>query len=285
MTNAAHGITGPPAVTVRGLTKIYPGGRRRSDIIAARDVSFSLAPGESLGVVGESGSGKSTVAKMVLGLIRPTAGTITIVGDDRTKKARGSRQRLARAKAVQMVFQDPYGSLDRRMSVQRAVDDTLRRHHPQKSREERQARIAELLSSVRLPSHTAESFPHQLSGGQRQRVAIAKALAVEPAVLVLDEAVSALDVSVQAQILDLLGDIRHATGVSLIVVSHDLAVISQVTDKVLVMYLGEPVETGFTHDVLVHPWHPYTKMLLSSAPGPRWQPERVAELRATFARS
>lgn len=267
------------------VTKTYQVARSRSPIVAADDVSFALTAGESLGIVGESGSGKSTIAKMVLGLTRPDSGSIKIAGKDRTVRVRGSRARLERAKAVQMVFQDPYGSLDRRLTVTAALEDTLRRHQPQQSKAARAQTIAQLLEKVRLKPVHADSYPHQLSGGQRQRVAIAKALAVEPDVLVLDEAVSALDVSVQAQILTLLNDIRSTTGVALIFVSHDLAVVSQITDSVLVMYQGKVVESGITDDVLVNPTHAYTEMLLSSAPGPGWRPERVAALRARFAAS
>lgn len=273
-----------PALEVSRVTKTYAIGRKRPPIVAAKDISFTLAAGESLGIVGESGSGKSTVAKMVLGLTRPDAesGTIKIAGNDLTRKPRGTRERLERAKAVQMVFQDPYGSLDRRLSVRKALDDSLRRHRRDLIKQARENRITELLEHVRLTTVVADSYPHQLSGGQRQRVAIAKALAVEPSVLVLDEAVSALDVSVQAQILSLLNDIRKNTGVSLVFVSHDLAVVSEVTDKVLVMYRGSAVESGTTKDILINPQHPYTEMLLSSAPGPGWKPEHVTELRAKF---
>ena len=161
----------------------------------------------------------------------------------------------------------------------------LRRHHRDASKDEVRERATSLLERVGLDPSLTGSRPHQLSGGQRQRVAIAKALAVDPAVLVLDEAVSALDVSVQAQILSLLNEIRGDSGVSLVFVSHDLAVVAEVTDQVLVMYHGEAVERGATDDVLLRPRHPYTDMLLSSAPRPGWQPERVAELRAAFART
>jgi peptide/nickel transport system ATP-binding protein len=184
-----------------------------------------------------------------------------------------------------MVFQDPYGSLDRRLTVEDALRDVLRRHRPELSAADARERIRTLLDRVGLDSSQAGSRPRQMSGGQRQRVAIAKALAVDPAVLVLDEAVSALDVSVQAQILALLTEIRRDSGVSLVFVSHDLAVVAEVTDQVLVMYEGEAVERGRTDEVLRRPEHPYTEMLLSSAPGPDWQPERVAELRAIFADS
>ncbi|SDJ62465.1 peptide/nickel transport system ATP-binding protein [Nonomuraea maritima] len=271
------------AVRVSGLTKTYPARRGAARVVAVDGVSFQLARGESLGVVGESGSGKTTLARMLVGLARPDAGTIAIDGRTRERKERGRAARLRRAKEVQMVFQDPYGSLDRRMSVETALRDVLRRHLPDPAKDTVRARIAELMEHVGLAGKHLTSRPHELSGGQRQRVAIARALAVDPAVLVLDEAVSALDVSVQAQILALLNRIRAETGVSLVFVTHDLAVVNEVTGQILVMYQGSAVEQGVTADVLRRPRHPYTDMLLSSAPGPDWQPERVAELRAAFA--
>ncbi|MBF8184270.1 ABC transporter ATP-binding protein [Nonomuraea sp. K274] len=271
------------AVRVSGLTKTYPARRGSAHVVAAKDVSFSLAEGESLGLVGESGSGKTTVARMLVGLAHPDSGTIVINGRTRERKDHGRSARLRRAKEVQMVFQDPYGSLDRRLSVETALRDVLRWHMPDPAKGTVRARIAELMDYVGLSEKHLGSRPHQLSGGQRQRVAIAKALAVDPAVLVLDEAVSALDVSVQAQILTLLNRIRAETGVSLVFVTHDLAVVGEVTGEILVMYKGEAVEHGATAEVLRRPRHPYTDMLLSSAPGPDWHPERVSELRAAFA--
>jgi peptide/nickel transport system ATP-binding protein len=273
------------AVRVSRLTKTFPGRRGAARVVAVKDVSFGLRKGEALGLVGESGSGKTTVARMLVGLARPDEGTIVIDGRARERRERGRSARLRRAKDVQMVFQDPYGSLDRRLSVEGALRDVLRRHLPEPSTEIVRARIAELIDFVGLSEQHLASRPHQLSGGQRQRVAIAKALAVKPAVLVLDEAVSALDVSVQAQILRLLNEIRAETGVSVVFVTHDLAVVGEVTSEILVMYKGEAVERGTTADVLRRPQHPYTEMLLSSAPGPNWKPERVAELRAAFAGS
>ncbi|PYC74973.1 ABC transporter ATP-binding protein [Micromonospora arborensis] len=268
-------------VRVDGLRKAFDATRRSPGIVAVENLSFRLGKADAIGVVGESGSGKSTLARMLVGLTRPDAGTIEFDGRVREWRERGRVARLRRAKEVQMVFQDPYGSLDRRLTVEVALRDVLRRHQVDSSAAD--ARIAELMDSVGLESRLLASRPHQLSGGQRQRVAIAKALAVEPAVLVLDEVTSALDVSVQAQILALLTDIRARTGVSLIFVSHDLAVVGKVTDSILVMYRGQAVEQGPTSDVLRRPQHPYTEMLLSSAPGPGWRPERVAELRAAFA--
>jgi ABC-type glutathione transport system ATPase component len=266
-------------VRVEGLTKSFAAGRGRPRVVAVRDVGFRLDRGRALGVVGESGSGKSTLVRLLVGLARPDSGVIEIGGRSRTTRARGRTARLRRAKEVQMVFQDPYGSLDRRLTVGAALRDVLRRHPPTMSVEDK---VADLVSRVGLGTELLGSRPHQLSGGQRQRVAIAKALAVDPAVLVLDEATSALDVSVQAQILALLNEIRSTLGVSLVFVTHDLALVGQVTDDLLVMYGGSAVEQGTTAEVLRRPRHPYTEMLLSSAPGPDWRPERVAELRAAF---
>ncbi|ONI84134.1 ABC transporter ATP-binding protein [Actinosynnema sp. ALI-1.44] len=261
----------PDVLAAEGLTKSYKGR------CVADSVSFTVARGGSVGVVGESGSGKTTVARMISGLIEPDAGTVSVNGRARGHD-RGRAARLRRAREIQMVFQDPYGSLDRRLTVGNALRDVLKRHRCGKT-------VAELMDSVGLAAELESSRPHQLSGGQRQRVAIAKALAVDPAVLVLDEAVSALDVSVQARILALLNEIRRDTGVGLVFVTHDLAVAAEVTDTLLVMYQGKVVEHGDTATVLRSPEHPYTEMLLSSAPGPGWRPEQVAELRAAFADS
>jgi peptide/nickel transport system ATP-binding protein len=269
-------------VRVDGLTKTFHTGRGRPRLVALDGVGFAVPRGGALGVVGESGSGKSTLARILVGLLRPDAGSISIDGVERIGHPRGRTARLRRAKEVQMVFQDPYGSLDRRLTAGDALRDVLRRHRPSGPVEDR---VVELMSQVGLAPELLESRPHQLSGGQRQRVAIAKALAVDPAVLVLDEATSALDVSVQAQILALLNKIRETVGVSLVFVTHDLAVVAKITDELLVMYEGRAVEQGATDRVLRNPSHPYTEMLLSSAPGPGWQPERVAELRAAFAAS
>jgi ABC-type glutathione transport system ATPase component len=265
-------------VRVDGLAKTFSAGRGRPRVVAVRDVGFHLERGRAIGIVGESGSGKSTLARLLAGLTRPDSGIVEIDGHVRTARARGRAARLRRAKEVQMVFQDPYGSLDRRLTVDAALRDVLRRHRPEGVDD----RVTELMTRVGLADELLGSRPHQLSGGQRQRVAIAKALAVDPAVLVLDEATSALDVSVQAQILALLNEIRENLGVSLVFVTHDLAVVGQVTDDLLVMYRGSAVEQGATAEVLRGPKHPYTEMLLSSAPGPGWRPERVAELRAAF---
>ncbi|WP_066300297.1 ABC transporter ATP-binding protein [Arthrobacter luteolus] len=268
-------------LAAQGLHKSFGMGSHEPPVVAAENVSFVLAAGQSLGLVGESGSGKTTVARMLVGLERPDAGTMTIQGQDLSGKPRGRRERLARARAVQMVFQDPYGSLDRRLTVEQCLRQAMALHGLGTSAEF-PGRVKGLLEQVGLSSGHAASKPHQLSGGQRQRVAIARALAVEPAVLVLDEAVSALDVSVQAQILDLLNQIRQDSGIALLFVSHDLAVVRRVTDDVLVMYRGSVLEEGPTQAVLDRPQHAYTQLLVSSVPGPGWDPHTVIERRRVF---
>ncbi|MFE2087349.1 ABC transporter ATP-binding protein [Streptomyces sp. NPDC057582] len=250
---------------------------RAFDTVRAVDgVSFTLAEGGSLGIVGGSGSGKTTTARIVVGLERADAGEVRIRGRARPDRVRGRQQRLAGAREVQMVFQDPYLSLDPRTSVERVLRETLRLHFPDRDPE---PRIRELLDQVGLGTRAADALPRHLSGGQRQRVAIARALAVEPAVLVLDEAVAALDVSVQAQILNLLADIRNQTPIGYLFITHDLGVVRCVTDEVLVMHHGRVVEAGATAEVLAAPGHPYTRLLLDSVPRPGWNPSRIAAAR------
>ncbi|MFJ8628367.1 ABC transporter ATP-binding protein [Kitasatospora sp. NPDC093550] len=243
---------------------------------AVDDVSFTLPAGGSLGVVGESGSGKTTTARIVVGLDQADAGRVLVRGRARSGPARGRAERLARAREVQMVFQDPYLSLDPRTSVEAVLRETLRLHFPDT---DHPARIRELLDQVGLGTRAADALPRQLSGGQRQRVAIARALAVRPAVLVLDEAVAALDVSVQAQVLNLLADIREQTGVGYLFITHDLGVVRCVTDEVVVMRHGRIVESGPTTRVLDSPQHAYTRLLLESVPRPGWDPDRIAAAR------
>jgi len=249
--------------------------KKFADFTAVDDVSFSVPAGESLAIVGESGSGKTTIAKMIVGLERPTSGTITACGHDRSRPARSARDRRRRGGEVQIVFQDPYTSLDPRQSAAGAIDEVLRLHHgwPPARRAER---VAELVSLVGLDERQAQALPRALSGGQRQRVAIARALAAEPRVLVLDESVAALDVSIQAQVLNLLADIRDSTGVSYILISHDLAVVRQLAEHAIVLWRGRVVEQGPTAAVLDDPQHEYTKRLRASVPRPGWKPTRRA---------
>ena len=243
------------------------------EFVAVDSVSFSLWPGRSLGIVGESGSGKTTIARMIVGLERPTRGTITACGHDRSRPPRSARDRRRRGREVQMVFQDPYTSLDPRQNAEAAINEVLRLHHGWPA-ERRRARVADLTDLVGLDLRQARALPRSLSGGQRQRVAIARALAADPAVLILDESVAALDMSIQAQVLNLLADIRDQTHVSYILISHNLAVVRQLTDETLVLHRGTVVERGPTGRVLDNPQHPCTKRLRASVPRPGWKPMR-----------
>jgi peptide/nickel transport system ATP-binding protein len=249
--------------------------KKFADFTAVDDVSFSVPAGESLAIVGESGSGKTTIARMIVGLERPTSGTITACGHDRSRPARSARDRRRRGGEVQIVFQDPYTSLDPRQSAADAIDEVLRLHHGWPSAR-RTERVAELVSLVGLDERQAQALPRALSGGQRQRVALARALAAEPRVLLLDESVAALDVSIQAQVLNLLADIRDSTGVSYILISHDLAVVRQLAEHAIVLWRGRVVEQGPTAAVLDDPQHEYTKRLRASVPRPGWKPTRRA---------
>jgi oligopeptide transport system ATP-binding protein len=256
-----------PVLAVDGLRKEF------RSLVAVDDVSFAIPAGRSLAIVGESGSGKTTIARMIVGLERPTKGSITACGRDRSRPARSTRDRRRRGSEVQIVFQDPYTSLDPRQTAEHAIDEILRLHHGYEA-EHRRARIAELTELVGLDSRQARALPRALSGGQRQRVAIARALAAEPRVLILDESVAALDVSIQAQVLNLLADIRDETSVSYVLISHDLAVVRQLTDDAIVMHRGQSVERGPTAQILDDPQHPYTQRLRASVPRPGWKPVR-----------
>ena len=241
--------------------------------VAVEDVSFGLRRSRSLAIVGESGSGKTTIARMIVGLERSTSGTITACGHDRSRPARSARDRRRRGREVQIVFQDPYTSLDPRQDAEAAIDEVLRLHHGWPA-DRRRTRAAELTELVGLDTRQSRALPRSLSGGQRQRVAIACALAAQPAVLILDEPAAALDVSIQAQVLNLLADIRDETAISYILISHDLAVVRQLTDETLVLHRGTVVERGPTARVLDNPQHPYTQRLRASVPRPGWKPNR-----------
>jgi peptide/nickel transport system ATP-binding protein len=256
-----------PALTARGLSKTYHR-HGKPPVRAVLEASFELEAGAALAVVGESGSGKSTLARMIVGLEPADAGELAIAGRDRAEIPRGRRERLARARSVQMVFQDPYLSLDPRITAGRAIEDALRLHSD-RDRESARSRTVDLLEQVGLTAAHAEARPRTLSGGQRQRVAIARALAIDPDVLVMDEATSALDVSVQAQVLDLIARLREERGLTVLFISHDLAVVRRVCDEVLVMRGGEIVERGATTRLLDDPRHPYTRLLIDSVPKPR----------------
>jgi peptide/nickel transport system ATP-binding protein len=264
---AAH--AGQPiddALEVSGLTKVYRAGApwRRRDVTAVDAVSFRVRRATTTAVVGESGSGKTTVARMVLGLLAPTSGTVTFDGHDISALDRRGAKAFRRR--VQPVFQNPYGSLDPMYSVYRTIEEPLRTHGVG-TRPERQRAVRELLDQVALPSAVLRRFPRELSGGQRQRVAIARALALQPEMLVCDEAVSALDVLVQAQILDLLNELQARLGLTYLFISHDLAVVRQIADDVVVMCRGRVVEHAPAEDVFERPAEEYTRHLLDAIPG------------------
>jgi len=269
-------------VEVKNLHREFRMGRSAEGVTAANRVTFSIDAGEALGLVGESGSGKSTIARILVGLERADSGEATIDGVDCLRPPRGKAARYERARAVQMVFQDPNGSLDRRVPVGVMLQRILRSHGLAPDSQQARNQVLRLLDQVRLTERHLDSKPHELSGGQRQRVAIARALALAPKLLVLDEAVSALDVSVQAQVLELLAEIQRESGVSFLFVSHDLAVIQELCQRTLVLFRGTVVEQGDTDEVLTNPQHPYTKLLVASTPGPGWDPERVVAERLSF---
>ncbi len=256
-----------PLLRVQGVSMDFP--LRGGGVLhAVRDVSFSLANGETLGIVGESGSGKSTLARMLLHLAPPTAGAVIMAGIALAGLSAAALRRQRRH--MQMVFQDPMAALDSRMCVGDIIAEPLHIHGIG-TKQSRAARVAELCAMVGLPAAALQRFPHEFSGGQRQRISIARALAPSPTLLVLDEPVSALDVSIQAQILNLLVQIRQDLALSYVFISHDLAVIRHVSDRIAVMYLGQIVETGPAEAVLRRPRHPYAELLLSAVlePGSR----------------
>jgi oligopeptide/dipeptide ABC transporter ATP-binding protein len=261
----------PPLLQVEGLTRHYPVGRG-GVVRAVEDVSFSLWPGETLGIVGESGCGKSTLARTVLRLLEPTRGRILFDGED--IGTLGTREMRRRRRHMQMVFQDPMASLDPRFTIRRILEEPLV-VHGFGDRRARAARVRELLERVGLDASAADRYPHEFSGGQRQRIGIARAIALEPKLVVLDEPVSALDVSVQSQILNLLMDLRDQLRLSYLFISHDLAVVHAIADRVAVMYLGRIVELTTVDRLFARPAHPYTRTLLAAVPDP--DPDRRGE--------
>jgi oligopeptide/dipeptide ABC transporter ATP-binding protein len=238
--------------------------RPKDFVRAVEDVSFTIAPGEAVGLVGESGCGKTTLGRAVIRLIEPTAGQILFEGDDLTHLKSSALR--ARRRKFQMIFQDPYASLNPRAPVENIIGEALDIHRLAPTRAARQQRVEKLLQDVGLDAAHAQRYPHEFSGGQRQRIGIARALAVEPKLIVCDEPVSALDVSVQAQIVNLLRDLQHEHGIAYLFVAHDLAVVRHISRRILVMYLGRIVESGAARAVCRSPKHPYTQALISAVP-------------------
>jgi oligopeptide/dipeptide ABC transporter ATP-binding protein len=255
-------------VEVRDLQKTYSVGglfsRRRAVVRAVDGISFDIARGEVLGLVGESGSGKTTVGRTLLRLTEPSGGTIRFDGQDITHLSRRALRPVR--KHMQLVFQDPFASLNPRMSVEHILAGPLLVHQPRLPRTERRERVEAALETVGLFPAAADRFPHEFSGGQRQRIGIARALMLHPALLVADEPVSALDVSVQAQVVNLLLDLRERLDLAILFIAHDLAVVGAVADRIAVMYLGRIVELADTATLFLSPGHPYTEALFSAVP-------------------
>ncbi len=254
-----------PALKVEHLAKTYPQkrplfGAAPPGVRAVRPMSFQVETGETLGVVGESGCGKSTLARMLVGLLEPTEGTIEVEG-----KALGTADPSEFGKLIQYVFQDPQSSLNPRKTIRQVMEAPLKRLHGM-AKPARKRRIAEIFASVKLREEFLDRYPHEFSGGQAQRIGIARALAASPRIIILDEPVSALDVSVQAQVLNLLSDLKTRFGLTYLFITHDLAVVEAVSERIVVLYFGAVVEIGRADRIFASPRHPYTGLLAESAP-------------------
>jgi oligopeptide/dipeptide ABC transporter ATP-binding protein len=267
-------------LSVKNLTKRFPikGGilnREIGSVQAVTEVSFDIKKGETLGLVGESGCGKSTLGRSILRLIEPTAGQIIYGGRDITKISQDEMRKLRRK--MQIIFQDPYASLNPRMTVEQILSEPLDIHGLAKTRDDKKKRISKLLDLVGIRQEAVTRYPHEFSGGQRQRICIARALAVEPEFIVCDEPVSALDVSIQAQIVNLMQDLQQELGLTYLFIAHDLKVVEHISNRVAVMYLGKVAEIADAEELYQNPKHPYTRALLSAIPmpDPDYKKERI----------
>ncbi|MDD5803148.1 ABC transporter ATP-binding protein [Blautia sp. HCP3S3_H10_1] len=266
-----------PILTVDGLKQYFKVSSSFT-VHAVEDVSFKIYPGETYGLVGESGSGKSTIGRSVIRLYDPTAGTIKFNGMDISGKMNKETNKALRIQ-MQMIFQDPMASLNPRKKVRDILGEGLDIHHMYKTKEEREEKIKAILAKVGLAPEHAARYPHQFSGGQRQRVGIARALIMNPKLIIADECISALDVSIQAQVVNLMKDIQQETGTAYLFIAHDLSMVKYISDRIGVLHLGHLLETGTTEEIFENPMHPYTRSLLSAipSPNPAVEKNRVAE--------
>lgn len=266
-----------PLLSVKGLKQYFKVSKSFT-VHAVEDVSFEIYPGETYGLVGESGSGKSTIGRSIIRLYDPTEGTIIFNDMDISKKLSKANSQALRTQ-MQMIFQDPMASLNPRKKVRDIIGEGLDIHHMYKNYEEREKKIKNILAKVGLAPEHASRYPHQFSGGQRQRVGIARALIMNPKLIIADECISALDVSIQAQVVNLMKDIQQETGTAYLFIAHDLSMVKYISDRIGVLHLGHLLETGTTAEIFEHPVHPYTKSLLSAIPEPNpiVEKQRIAE--------
>ena len=255
-----------PLLTVEGLKQYFPISRTYT-VKAVDDVSFKIYPGETYGLVGESGSGKSTIGRSVIRLYKPTAGKIIFDGQDISGRMSRQTESDLRIK-MQMIFQDPMASLNPRKTIGNIIGEGLDIHHMYSSSDEREEKIKKILKKVGLAPEQYGRYPHQFSGGQRQRVGIARALIMDPKLIIADECISALDVSIQAQVVNLMKDIQEETGSAYLFIAHDLSMVKYISDRIGVLHLGHMLETGTTEEIFSKPMHPYTRSLLSAIPSP-----------------